>query len=103
MLHAVCSVHMQSDSDVYTCTMYMYCTYTCTVADVLRVCCVQGLSELTVQQERERSETLLKELLEREAEKAERRMEEQHSRYNSITVLHIALSSVHVHVCIAIA
>ena len=43
--------------------------------------CVQGLSELAVEQERDRCEKLLKELSEREAEKTERRMEEQHSRY----------------------
>ena len=34
-----------------------------------------------MEQERDRSEKLLKELSEREAEKTERRMEEQHSRY----------------------
>ena len=45
--------------------------------------CVQGLSELAVEQERDRSEQLLKELSEREAEKTERRMEEQHTRYYS--------------------
>ena len=43
--------------------------------------CVQGLSELAVEQERDRSEKLLQELSEREAEKTERRMEEQHTRY----------------------
>ena len=35
-----------------------------------------------MEQERDRSEKLLKDLSEREAEKTERRMEEQHSRYN---------------------
>jgi hypothetical protein len=43
----------------------------------------KGLSELAVEQERDRSEQLLKELSEREAEKTERRMEEQHTRLSA--------------------
>ena len=41
----------------------------------------KGLSELAVQQERDRSEKLLQELSERETDKTERKMEEQHARY----------------------
>ena len=41
---------------------------------------VQGLSELAVQQERDRSESLLKDLSEREAKKTKQKMEEQHTR-----------------------
>ena len=41
----------------------------------------KGLSELAVQQERDRSEKLLQELSERESDKTERKMEEQHTRY----------------------
>ena len=56
------------------------CLRLCVCMYICGICVVQGLSELTVEQERDRSEEMLKELAEKEAEKTERRMEEQHTR-----------------------
>ena len=58
------------------------------------MCVMQGLSELAVEQERDRSEEMLKELAEKEAEKTERRMEEQHTRY-SYMYMHVQPMSFH--------